>query len=168
MATLVPSASLQPRDPPLYWSCRGPPGKDEDNRGGFMTSSSALLSTPSALSSNSVLGRKVSCGFKVTGRRNKTILSRKVTFTQPLSKLNPLKMILNRTAVHVAFVACLQPHLWLSGAGLTFLTRLHFLLTPTAGYQKQSMVCTGMETATFVTDRELVETAVNVSALACS
>lgn len=107
--------------------------------------------------------RKVSCGFKVTRKGKETILSWRVTFAQPFSLLNPLKTISNRAVVHVAFVACLQPHVWLSGADLAFLACLHFLSTPAAGYQKQH-VQVGKPPRLLLT----VETVVNVSTLACS
>lgn len=48
---------------------------------------------------------KVSWAFEVTERRTETILSQKVTITQPLSKLKSLITITNTTAVHVALVA---------------------------------------------------------------
>lgn len=86
---------------------------------------------------NSFLGRKVSLWFKATGRRrNERILLRKWHLHNLFSKVNPLENGLEQNCGAFSSTCGFQ------GAGLAFLARLHFLSTPAAGHQKQSMcVC---------------------------
>lgn len=117
---------------------------------GEVSDLSALLSAPSALSCSSVLGRKVGGGFKVTARKIEITLSPKVTFTQPLSKRNPLNIWNSCGTRCICGMPSVPLVAFRGGPGLPRSSSL----PPNSLLWR---VCTGRETAAFDTDCELVE-----------